>query len=329
MSNSEAILDSEITKGKTPAEESRQDEDEANSQQSNTKTHQGPAPGIAPTQPNATDLNNAGTTNGNNGFKPFSDYNEGDTIRGMVILDIFFSDENYIIFAEKDSPEGVRYFFTAEKCGEELRKIQAELSKLIAGLAITGEKGKYQYNIASVYAICFNGDPDGAKDLIKVIFEQSNLNDRTRTMGKINYLAYCLGIALVGIVVCICLQYNLNPTYAAALLYTKIAVLGSIGGFISIAIKVSRADMNFDKNTTLQILSAISREFIGIFSALAIYLFIRSNLVIGVLSSANPAVFYAFAILAGFSETFVPDFFNVVEKKTISSQTQQRQSDGK
>jgi hypothetical protein len=41
------------------------------------------------------------------------------------------------------------------------------------------------------------------------------------------------------------------------------------------------------------------------------------------------AVFYAFAILAGFSETFVPDFFNVIEQKTVRSQTQQKQSDGK
>lgn|GEM_PF-6207544 len=192
-----------------------------------------------------------------------------------------------------------------------------------------GEKGKFQYDIASVYAICFNGDPEGATDLIKVIYYQSNLNERTRTNGKINYLVYCLGIALVGLTACVWFQYNLAPKYALALFYLKIASLGGIGGFISIAIKVSRSDMNFDKNKTLQVLSAVSREFIGIFSALAIYLFIKANLVIGIMSTAGPYVFYAFAVLAGFSETFVPDFFGVIEKKTISGQSQEKQTDQK
>jgi hypothetical protein len=292
----------------------------------------GPSPGIAPeetiTDKTIANAENGQKAKGENDDEDYSKYKKGDKIENFVILDIFFVEKNYIIFSSDDAPQGIRYYYNGDDLGRNLKKIQTPLSKLVASLDIVGEKSKYQYNIASVYAICFNGDTDGAQGLINLIFEQSTLNVKTRTMGKINYLGFCLGITLIGLIASVIAQYWLDTHYSAALYYFKIAVLGSVGGFISIAIKVSRSDINFDKSYQLQIFSAISREFIGIFSALAIYLFIKSGLVIGMLTASNNVyVFYAFAVLAGFSESFVPDFFGVIEKKTITGQTQQKDND--
>ena len=282
------------------------------------------APGIRPPSDNGTPTPETKATVDDVGENPYNNYKKGDTFKGEIIDDVYFVDEKYIIFKCVGTPPGIIYDYKGEECQNNLKKIQSNLSKLLASLSLAGEKEKYLYNIASVYAICFNGDTDGANLLIRQIYMQSTLYDRTLTIGKINYLAYCLGISIAAVIAATVMQYVLNQEFKGALLYFKIGTLGSIGGFISIAIKVGNSNMNFDKSIPLQILSAVSREFIGIFSALAIYIFIKSNLVVGaVATSGNPYLFYAFAILAGFSESFIPDFFKVIETKNLGQQNNQ------
>jgi hypothetical protein len=247
----------------------------------------------------------------------FLNLSPGDTYKGETILDVLFVTEKYIIYTTVQTPKKLNYYYSDDKCGENLTRIQKELVKLIAALRINDELEDNCYYIGSIYSICFDGDIEGAKELIAALYSQSSIGEEIRKKGKINYLSFCLSLTLLAIALSIILHYWTDKIYIDFTRYFLIATFGSIGGFMSIAIKISYSKYNFDKDKTVQILSAISRIFISMFSAVAVYIFIQSNLLLGLLKQAdNVFVFYSFAILAGFSETLIPDIFKIVEKQT-------------
>jgi hypothetical protein len=261
--------------------------------------------------------NNANGNQNESGDGDFSKLNPGSVYKGQTILDILFVTEQYIIFTTVAGPAQVTYYYNDDKCEGYISKIQKDLIKLIAALKLNNELAANYYYLASIYAVCLGGDPDGAKELISALYAQSSLGEEIRKKGKINYLTYCLGMALLAIAASLVFHYTLkNSRFVDALLYIKIATLGSVGGYISIAIKVSTTIYKFDKSSWLQILSATSRIFISMFSAVAIYIFIHSKLILGVFADVHSdSIYYAFALLAGFSETFIPDVFGVIEKQ--------------
>lgn len=63
-------------------------------------------------------------------------------------------------------------------------------------------------------------------------------------------------------------------------------------------------------------ISAVSRIVIGMIGAVFILLVIKGNLILGLLADLkNPAAILAIAVVAGFSETFVPNALRCVEKR--------------
>jgi hypothetical protein len=248
----------------------------------------------------------------------FLKLNPGDTYKGEVILDIFFVTNKYIIYTTDKSPNKISYYYTEKQCGQNLSKIQGDLLRLIDALRVNEEVENNCYYLGAIYAVCFDGNIDSAKDLIESLYADTFMGQKIRKKGKINYLSCCLGITLIAIAAAVVLQYLLDDKYKDLLRYFKIATFGSIGGFISVTIKISNTRYNFDKDSKVQVLSAISRIFISIFSAIAIYTIIKSDFLFGFLKNFTDHLFYSFGILAGFSETFIPDVFGIVEKQTIN-----------
>jgi hypothetical protein len=189
---------------------------------------------------------------------------------------------------------------------------------LIDLLKLNNEFDAHIGYVASIYSVSLGGNPARAKILINDLYEQTIEAEKTRRTGKINYLLFCVLIAVIAIGTCLIIKYMVaDVKYAALVKFILVATFGAIGGYLSIAIKVSTSYYNFDKGWCLQILSAGSRMVISMFSAVAIYTIIQSRLALGVFADINNNyLFYAFAILSGFSETFIPDVFNVLEKKT-------------
>jgi len=242
----------------------------------------------------------------------------GDTCNGDTIGNIFYVNSDFIVFTPKDEPYTIAFYAVNDACEGPLKKVRKDIVKLISLLKLNNDFESRIGYLAAIYAVVMGGDPDGAQEMIQALYRQSSLGERTRTSGKVSYLLFCLILTIISIIACLIIKYRVTGViYAPMVMFILVATFGSIGGYISIAIKVSTTYYNFDKDLWLQILSACSRIFISMFSAVAIYAIIQSKLALGVFAEIhNNYLYYAFAILSGFSETFIPDVFNVLEKQT-------------
>ena len=106
------------------------------------------------------------------------------------------------------------------------------------------------------------------------------------------------------------------------LLFT-IATFGSLGGFLSVSINVNKLDLDIDGGANIQILTGFSRIFISMISSLIIFVIIKSDLALGIINDVkNNNIFYALAVISGFSETFVPNIIkNIESEKTFANKT--------
>jgi hypothetical protein len=250
----------------------------------------------------------------------FEKLGAGCEFHGDIIAKIIFGSKDFVIYTTEKYPERVRYFVANDTCEENLKEILVDLVKLNFELKLNGELEENCSYIAAIYMLTFVGRISDAKELIAKLSNETSVGQDIRKRGKVNYLAYCLGFAVVAVLSAVVLKYTLSSRFEEAFNYYKIAVCGSIGGFLSISIKLRSATYSFDRCNTLQILSAVSRIFISMFSAVIVYFFIQSNFLLGFLNNVpNHFLFYCFAFIAGFSETFVPDIFGIAEKKTVDT----------
>lgn len=96
-----------------------------------------------------------------------------------------------------------------------------------------------------------------------------------------------------------------------------ISISGSIGGLFSILLTISQLRCEEDVKNTIYILYGMVRSLIAVIAAIIIYMAIKINLIFGFVDDLNyPLIGYLlFGLLAGFSESLVPNFLDKLEKE--------------
>ena len=98
-----------------------------------------------------------------------------------------------------------------------------------------------------------------------------------------------------------------------------IVACGSLGAFLSVSLNLQRLQIDPEAPRLMNTISAVSRIIIGMIGAVFVFLVIKGNLILGLLADLkNPAAILAIAVLAGFSETFVPNALRGWDKKLPS-----------
>lgn len=169
--------------------------------------------------------------------------------------------------------------------------------------------------------ILINGivhDPDGAINefdaLIKSIDKEYQDQFKNRMRLLLSSLVFALGVIFLGV----CTYYNgwySVHSHIRQLLYVIAA--GCVGGFFSVAISVNKVVCEKSVAYWLYILYGVQRMCISVLAAAIVYFAVEGDLIGSIINKmGNRTVgLIIFGILAGFSETFVPNFLSDMEKK--------------
>lgn len=247
--------------------------------------------------------------------------NVGDPVNNGHIGHIYYASTDYIVYVTKEDPTELCHNHNDRKIEENVNRVLPLLYQLKRYFGNTEEKVAYFPEIAAIYKLCLENDIAGATSTANDLITHLRQQILARNNAQLRYQGICLSFMLINILFAMLLRYCFDMGKVAAFWeYFQVGVWGSFGGWLSVSIKMNRNSYDLTASSAIQTLSAISRMFIAIISAVIIHALVEAHVVLGILSnlkggSVGKTVIYSLAAASGFSESLVPDLLNVLSKK--------------
>ena len=172
--------------------------------------------------------------------------------------------------------------------------------------------------IAHILSHAITGFTAEANTQFDRLIEEIETEYRNQYKNRIKYLLTTMIIITVGIIFSIITySYKLFNDLPLIRHFIFISTAASIGGFISITRRLK--DTVFEKGVSqyLYIFYAFERMLIAVVAGIIIYFAIQCNLIFGIIKEISKPIFgyLVFAVVAGFSETLLPNLLIKLEKK--------------
>ena len=245
---------------------------------------------------------------------------------GNTIKKVFVKSDDYVIY-EIDTPilsESFRVYIHSKKQNDpdglekNFEDIKQNLNEVKAVLYKAKRENSYKQIMASAVAHGISGEIDKSKESLDNIQTRINNEYKEEFESKIIYFSISLFSTIILIILSILNYTNVlfdKSSFPILNELIYIITFGSLGGIVSISIKLKDIEMEKDISKWYFAFYGIERIFIAMVGSIFIYFAIKSNLLFGVLNTVdNPIYSYiTIAILAGFSETLVPDMLKRIE----------------
>ncbi len=228
-----------------------------------------------------------------------------------------YSTSSKVVLFETNKQGNISYEADADvdlSCLNSIRALDIEIQSI---LTTTSERRKFAPHRAIAHRDCFNGNTEsGVKVLENLLITVKNYR---KLKSRLCYMLSAILFVVINITLCALANTvwleSLNKYIV--LLYT-ISTFGSLGGLISILSKIPKLELDINGSNFLQVVDGFSRIFLSMVSSVIIFVLIKSDIVLGALNDIpNNDIFYAFAIISGFSEKFIPDIIKSIEKKKL------------
>ena len=250
---------------------------------------------------------------------------------GMKIEVVYTRTDEYVIYRGK---KGVLQYYIAD---ENLPKDKRIYSKRI--LEIGSEMARvYSFQpqelrrvelinkqIGRAMTQCFEGKIDFSK---KLLVDATRRLIRLRCLQtRLNYLFSAAFTASVPFVMVMLIKFfNLFPSLPEFSLYSKIFAFGALGGFLSVSLNVWQLDVDLDAGRVFNFAAGCSRIFIAIAAAFVAYYAIRAKLIFGTIQDNHYGTYVAL-IVAGFSESFIPNILSNLSEKVKEKETEKKKKE--
>lgn len=238
-----------------------------------------------------------------------SEYKKGDTLYGIVIEKVYFSnnDLGFLIIKGRDDKD-IHVF---GRSTAKISHLLAETKFLISDFKLNDmEKEIFNYQRVIAINTFLLGDEEASRNILNELLNK--LYQRKIIKKKVWYIGVFLTIMILAIVLSV--QSYFLENYK---LYFKIAALGAIGGFISLNLKLDKVEFQISEGTISYVVVSIYKVIFSMLTSIVCYFLIQSNLIFGALNSFNSNNYffiYSISALAGFSESLLPNIFNHLEK---------------
>ena len=171
------------------------------------------------------------------------------------------------------------------------------------------------YQVASAVDRCIAGDRDNAESTL------TQVRDRSRKVRlieqQLSYLSGCAGITCLIWVVFIWFAVRFFGAFEAAssaVQILRILGLGAVGGLLSVVINLRKIEVENEAGLSVHFIVGATRASIASLAGVVMYLGIKGNLFLGIADqSSSLYAIYLLCILAGFSETLVPNSLTKLE----------------
>lgn len=194
--------------------------------------------------------------------------------------------------------------------------VRVNFAKLKGLLYKANDDTSLKTRIAHIISHALRGNPEEANKQFEELILEINAFYSKQFNHRLRYLITILLLTLIQIAFSITLCiYDFFCQCSEIRTLVFVVTAGSIGGFLSISRRLRNTVFEKDVRPSLYVIYGIERVFISIFGAVVIYFAIRSNIVFGMVKDLPEPVtgYIVFSILAGFSETFIPNLLIKLE----------------
>jgi hypothetical protein len=230
---------------------------------------------------------------------------------------VFLDHDLDIDWATKDSHD--------EKIGRDgnREKVNAILNSVATAESIPTDKLtdkirlNYKRQLGEAIARAFDGDFDSGERMIQVAeeFVKNRNIEQSRYLYLISGGILTLSIALLASV-CWVFRENACRIFGMTGFYVLLATqCGALGAFLSIILRMGKANLDFNASKELHYLEATSRLFAGMISGFLIALTIKAGILLPVLSnldSLHTAMLLG-GLVAGSSERLAPSIIKKID----------------
>lgn len=239
------------------------------------------------------------------------------------IVKIYSSNPEFVIYkakteGHKKTDKLVSFFIDDDRLKREDRihynnylKIGKEVAKVVSSLP---NRFINTDLVDSTYARALNQGLIGNTDLAKEML--TDLGNRLYYMriseGRIKYHLSCATIVVIFFCISLIFFVDINAGFYQKII--PILMCGLIGGFLSVLIDVKAYEVDTYADKYFHFSLALTRMFIASIGSLFIYFCIEAKLIFASLDFVkNGSALYVISIVAGFSETLVPNVLKKIE----------------
>lgn len=250
--------------------------------------------------------------------------------QGRLIVEVYGTTKEYVVYRTIDNHVRIEiaddHMEPKDRTHlQRLDEIAVETSRLHAlqperlkhtNVSILGQIARGQLQ-------CLQGNTEQAKEMLA---DAEARMRRLRTIeGRFQY--HVAG----SIVVLLFVATLLLPYFFPELRFTilKILVCGSIGGLLSMSIGIGKLEIDPYADWRINALAGVSRIVIAMLASTFIYFAMEAGLVFSSIRESSPYAIYALAMVAGFSETFVPNIIRNVETSSDKESNHSKSDTGK
>jgi hypothetical protein len=180
--------------------------------------------------------------------------------------------------------------------------------------------------IGFAIALAIRSGPEAAIALLDALLLDINSQYTENFIKRIAYLGGAFGVLCLFGVVSVAIRLAsfkglIGPKAETLELLLFVITSGVIGGFISVSYKLK--SIAFERGVTWHyfLIYGIERLVISVLASLVLLFSIKANIIFGFVKDA-PSPFYGymfFGVLAGFSETLIPDLLIKMEKQGLQA----------
>lgn len=231
---------------------------------------------------------------------------KGHTIKRNYYYD---NDKGFIVF-ENDKEEIV-YF--AQKQVTEISPLLGKINLMKE--IVHGKKIKLWINAQKAAALneFFCEHKSESKKILKKCI--SIVEKKELARKRIIYIGTYLGITML--FACLNIILNIFKIDVAIMKYLYICMFGSFGGFISLNTRLEKIEFRLYEGTWSYILVSVYKIAFSCVSSVIAYFLLESGLILSVFKGSM-SITYVIAVLAGFSESLLPNIFSGIEQEIIS-----------
>ena len=248
--------------------------------------------------------------------KPYYRYAEGDLFSGDVIGEIYSASKDYIIYRRKGD-KCITYYYddNIPDFKANLTKMGHLITKVKACIGYENKDKRYLRMVAWFYKQCLLGNTEIANKICNKILSIS-CSFRKNT-ARLYYLVSCLAVVALLLIFSFVQDVYIQSNYLEP--YLKLMFYGSLGGFVSVSMSIKKLDLDIDYFSWSHTVYGVFRIIISMASAIISYLLIKSGLILSNLETGNIYIYYLFAVVAGFSESFIPNLLKKMDDYGVNS----------
>lgn len=234
-------------------------------------------------------------------------------------VDAPISDSCNTLFLDDTDPAGYTKYWA------NYNLIRPTLDKLKRVLYKCGNDASVRSIRGSLIAHGLN-NPEDAKIQLQHLIDSINTNYKEIFEKRILYLGSAFLILILFCLTSAFIKYQsiegtIDVKFKSLVLTLYVATGGVIGGFISVSYRLKNLTFEKEVDNFYFFIYGTERLVISILASIVLFMSIKSNFVFGALGSSTNATYgyILLGVVAGFSETLIPNLMEKMEKQGLQS----------